>query len=72
MATQTKPKPPTPPTLPSKEDVKASLPPLGQSEDDEEQGEQTSYDAVRGHLEDAHVALTAAYEELDRLEAANS
>lgn len=69
MATKTRPSPPSAPRVPTADDLKASLPALGQSDQGEEQDEQTDYDAIRGHLEDAHTAMTAAYAALDRLEA---
>jgi hypothetical protein len=68
--TREKPKPPPAPQLPSKEDVKNTLPALGQSDEGEEQDESTGFDKIRGLLEDAHASMTSAYEELDRLEAA--
>lgn len=48
--TREKPKPPPAPQLPSKEDVKNTLPALGQSDEGEEQDEGTIVDRIRDHL----------------------
>ena len=48
--TKDKPKPPAPPKLPSKEEVAARLP-LPGTQDDEEQGEGTTVDQIREHID---------------------
>ena len=62
----TKPKPPAPAQLPSKEEVAARLP-LPRTQDDEEQ-ESTTVDQIRDDLRDASESLSAAWEKLDDLE----
>ena len=73
--TKEKPKPPAPPKLASGDDVKQALSQRRDAQgigslglDDDEQGEGTSVEQIRSHLEDAHQSLSAAYDLLDQID----